>query len=200
VSSKVAGEVASLTNPALDRILDFAGDAGLLVLIHSDINMPFPKPDQEPYPLSQLKALFERHPETTIIWAHLGLGRVVRPAQEQARFIEHMLTDPKFNHVQMDISWNEVAKYATESPEATRRAAVLLNRHPERFLFGTDVVAPTSAEAMLAVYEAYAPLWEQLTPEAKQLITRGNYERLFDQARQKVRAWESVNVSIIGKP
>ena len=28
VSSKVAGETASLTNPALDRILDFAGEVG----------------------------------------------------------------------------------------------------------------------------------------------------------------------------
>src|SRR6185503_15104179 len=32
VSSKVAGDTASLTDPALDRILDFAAEAGLLVL------------------------------------------------------------------------------------------------------------------------------------------------------------------------
>ena len=31
VSSKVSGETASLTNPALDRILDFAAEAGLVV-------------------------------------------------------------------------------------------------------------------------------------------------------------------------
>src|SRR5262245_31498580 len=36
VSSKIPGETASLTNPALDRILDFAGDVGLAVLIHND--------------------------------------------------------------------------------------------------------------------------------------------------------------------
>jgi hypothetical protein len=29
VSAKIAGETASLTNPALDRILDFAGEVGL---------------------------------------------------------------------------------------------------------------------------------------------------------------------------
>ena len=44
VSSKVAGEVASLQDPALDRILDFAGEAGLAVILHSDIDVPFPKP------------------------------------------------------------------------------------------------------------------------------------------------------------
>ena len=31
VSSKVAGDAASLTDPALDRILDFAGEVGLVV-------------------------------------------------------------------------------------------------------------------------------------------------------------------------
>ena len=47
VSAKIAGGAASLTNPALDRILDFAGEAGMVVILHNDINMPFPKPDQE---------------------------------------------------------------------------------------------------------------------------------------------------------
>src|SRR5947209_10461182 len=77
VSSKVAGETASLLNPALDRILDFSAAAGLVVILHNDIDMPFPKPGQEPYQLAQLKDLFSRHPRTTIIWAHAGVGRVV---------------------------------------------------------------------------------------------------------------------------
>src|SRR5262252_4993958 len=38
VSPKVAGEVASLQDPALDRVLDFAAEAGLVVLIHNDID------------------------------------------------------------------------------------------------------------------------------------------------------------------
>ena len=43
VSSKVSGETASLTNPALDRVLDFAAEAGLVVILHNDIDMPFGK-------------------------------------------------------------------------------------------------------------------------------------------------------------
>ena len=48
VSAKISGETASLTNPALDRILDFAAEAGLVVIIHNDIDMPFAKQDAEP--------------------------------------------------------------------------------------------------------------------------------------------------------
>src|SRR5204862_5504272 len=79
VSSKVAGDTASLTDPALDRIFDFAAEAGLVVLLHNDIDMPFAKTGTEPVFLKQMKDLLRRHSKTTIIWAHLGLGRVVRP-------------------------------------------------------------------------------------------------------------------------
>ena len=132
VSSKVAGDTASLTDPALDRLLDFAGEVGLVVILHNDIDMPFAKAGAEPVFLTQMKDLLRRHPKTTIIWAHMGLGRVVHPVQDQAssgaaerspRFreiVESILSDPALSHVYFDISWDEVAKYAVSSPEAIR--------------------------------------------------------------------------------
>ena len=193
VSAKIAGETASVSNPALDRILDFAAEAGLVVILHSDIDMPFPKPDQDPYLVLQMRDLFKRHPKTTIIWAHVGVGRIVRPLAEQAAMIERALNNPELNHVYFDISWDEVAKYAVATPEATKRIADLINRFPDRVLFGTDVVAPKNVEAMTKVYHMYDPLWALLTPDASYKVRIGNYERLFDQARSKVRAWEKAN-------
>ena len=194
VSSKIAGETASLTNPALDRVLDFAGEVGLVVLIHNDADMPFPKPGQDPYQLVQLRDLFKRHPNTTIIWAHCGLGRVVRPVRDQLALVERMLSNPEMSHVYIDISWDEVAKYVVATPESTAAAADVINRHPDRFLFGTDEVAPTDQAKYLKVYDMYKPLFAKLTPEASQKLRIGNYERLFDEARRKVRAWEKANV------
>lgn len=193
VSAKVAGETASLSNPALDKLLDFSGEVGLLVIIHSDMDVPFAKPDSPPAYLTQMKALLARHPHTTIIWAHTGLGRVVRPVHGHAAILEAILSDPQFNHVYFDISWDEVAKYITASPDAVRITANLINRYPDRFLYGSDVVAPTTQEQLLSVYTQYKPLWDALTPEARQKVQKGNYERLFDQARSKVRAWEAAN-------
>ena len=79
VSRKIAGETASLLNPALDRILDFAGEVGLVVLIHNDMDMPFPSRGRNRLPATQMNALLKRHPKTTMIWAHAGLGRIVHP-------------------------------------------------------------------------------------------------------------------------
>jgi predicted TIM-barrel fold metal-dependent hydrolase len=190
VSAKVAGETASLKNPALDRILDFAAEAGLVVLIHNDMDVPFAKPGSEPAYLSQMKSLLTRHPQTTLIWAHTGMGRVVRPVTHHAATIEAILKDPRFNHVYFDISWDEVAKYLLSSPESLRIAADLINRYPDRFLFGTDEVAPDSQEKYLRVYMQYGPLWSLLNKETSEKVRKGNYERLFDRARQNVRAWE----------
>jgi predicted TIM-barrel fold metal-dependent hydrolase len=206
VSSKVAGEIASLTDPALDRILDFAGEAGLVVILHSDVDMPFAKAGAEPVFLTQMKDLLRRHPRTTIIWAHIGLGRVVHPVQGQATsdtaernpthtgVVEAIAGDPTLNHVYFDISWDEVAKYAVSSPEAILKTAAMLNKYPDRFLFGTDNVAPPDQATQLRVYNLWDPIWAKLTDDASRKIRLDNYTRLFDGARTKVRAWEAVNV------
>jgi predicted TIM-barrel fold metal-dependent hydrolase len=202
VSSKVAGDVASLTDPALDRILDYAGETGLVVLIHNDMDVPFAKVGTQPVFLTQMKALLGRHPRTTIIWAHIGLGRIVHPVQSSPSgiaternpnhgvIVESILADPKLRHVYFDISWDEVAKYLLATPETTRRAAAMINRYPDRFLFGSDVVAPKDTTMYYAVFNSYRPLWDQLTPEASEKVRKGNYERLFNAARQRVRAYE----------
>ena len=194
VSSKIAGDVASLTDPALDRVLDFAAETGLVVIMHCDINRPFGVQGKKPVFLQQAEDLFRRHPDASIIWAHTGLGRVVQPVQGHLDMLESMLSDHAFDHVCFDISWDEVAKYVVASPEATQKTAALINRYPDRFLFGSDTVAPSSPEKYYAVYEMYQPLWRALTPEASEKVRKGNYERLFDAARKKVRAWEKSNV------
>jgi predicted TIM-barrel fold metal-dependent hydrolase len=194
VSSKVAGEVASLRDPALDRILDFAAESGLLVLLHNDIDIPFARPGSRPAYLDPMRELFLRHRGSTIIWAHTGLGRVVQPSKDQAQAIEEILKDPRFSQVYFDISWDEVAKHITTNLEGLENAADLVNRYPDRFLFGTDEVAPATQEAYLKVYHQYAPFWARLTPEASEKVRLTNYVRLFDAARKMVRAWEHANV------
>jgi len=192
VSAKVAGETASLRNPALDRLLDFAAEVGLIVLIHNDMDVPFAKPGSEPAYLAQMRSLLARHPNTIIIWAHTGMGRVVRPVTNHAATLAAILQDPAFAHVYFDISWDEVAKYLVASPDTIKIAADLINHYPDRFLFGTDTVAPSDQEQYLKTYNDYRPLWNALDASASEKVRKGNYARLFDQARAKVRAWERV--------
>jgi hypothetical protein len=190
VTPKIGDEIASLNDPALDRILDVAGEIGLLAIIHNDIDAPFPGEGSEPAYLAQMKALLRRHPETKIVWAHVGLGRIVRPVEDHVGIVAAILGDPAFNHVSFDISWDEVAKYLERTPESARLSAELVNRYPDRFLFGTDEVAPDDEQKYFGVYDRFEPLWQLLSDEASQKVRRGNYERMFDEAKGRVRSWE----------
>ena len=161
------------------------------------------KTDAEPAYLAQMKSLLKRHPKATIIWAHVGLGRIVHPVKvsaeaaersaTQLEIVETMLKDPAFAHVSFDISWDEVAKYAVATPESIVRVAAMLNKYPNRFLFGTDTVAPAGPAPYYAVFDMWAPIWRLLTPDASLKVRKGNYERIFDEGRRKVRAWEAAN-------
>jgi amidohydrolase family protein len=192
VSAKIAGEVASLNDPALDHIFDFCAESGLLVILHNDMDTPFAKPGKPPAYLEQMRELIRRHPKTTIIWAHTGMGRIVRPVKDHAAILESLLKE--FDNLYFDISWDEVAKYIVATPESTRIAADLINRYPDRFLFGTDEVAPQDQQKYLKVFNQYAPLLQLLSKEASEKLRKDNYERLFDQARRRVRAWEAANL------
>ena len=67
---------------------------------------------RSPYPVVQLGQLLKRHPKTTIIWAHCGLGRIVHPVQgPDRRSSSARSSNPELAHVYIDISWDEVAKY-----------------------------------------------------------------------------------------
>jgi len=156
--------------------------------------------------LRQAIEVIARHPQTTIIWAHMGLGRVVHPVQSQGsvdvnarripnqiEIVARMLADPRLRHLYFDISWDEVAKYAVRSDETKQATAKLLDRYPDRFLFGTDNVAPPDQAAQLRVFHLWDDIFSQVTPATSLAVRRGNYERLFDAARTKVRAWEQRN-------
>ena len=186
VSAKIAGETASLTNPALDRILDFAGEVGLVVILHNDVDMPFPKPGQDPYQVAAAAGTCSsatRRRRSSGPTAGSGASSTrsrTRSGSSSARS-----RTPSSRTSTFDISWDETAKYLVATPETTQAAADLINRHPDRFLFGTDEVAPTEQAKYLKVYDLYAPLFAKLTPEASEKLRKGNYERLFDEARRE---------------
>ena len=194
VAAKIPGAVASLEDLALDRVLKFAEETGLVVLIHNDIDIPFAKEGAEPAYLNEMKALLKRHPSANIIWAHMGLGRAVRPGTHYWQEIEEILRDPTLSHVYFDISWTEAAKYLVASTEAIKLTTQLIERYSDRFLFGTDAAAPRDQSDYFKIFSQYDPLWKQLTEPTLRKLRLANYERIFDQARGKVRNWERAHV------
>jgi hypothetical protein len=69
-----------------------------------------------------------------------------------------------------------------------------MQRYPNRFLFGSDAAAPANQSKYLKVFYQYEPLWKSLDGETSQKVRLRNYERIFDEARRRVRSWESGHV------
>jgi hypothetical protein len=120
----------------------------------------------------------------TVVWG----GSFIQ--SRSTAMLEAILSDPAMKDVNFDISWDEVAKYIVSTPESLRVSADMINRYPDRFLFGTDEVAPANQEKYLRVHYQYEPLWKARSAEASAKVRKRNYERLFNEGRRKVRAWE----------
>jgi hypothetical protein len=48
---------------------------------------------------------------STLIWAHTGVGPVVRPIQDHVANLEKLLQDSELLHLYFDVSWDEVPTY-----------------------------------------------------------------------------------------
>jgi len=193
VSAKVAGHTASLLNPSLDRILSLAEEVGLVVLLHNDIDTVRPAAGR-PAHFDDLKNLLRAHRGASIVWAHTGLGRFVKPGEGHIGLLKELLDSDEYAHVNFDISWDEVAKWIVADETTLAPWVELIEAHSDRFLFGTDTVAPRTQADYLKAFDVYRALWERLAPETAAKVKKGNYERIFDAARARVRAWEARQV------
>jgi hypothetical protein len=207
----------TLYNPSLKTILDFAGEAGLVVNLHSDVYRAEVTNDgkvvstspREPYSAG-MKHLCTQSPTTTVYWAHAGLGRFVKPASNHLDVVSDIL-DACPNWY-AELSWDLVQVYIVR-PEAGMPPLAewtrFVTKYQNRLLWGSDTVmytrnkiddqgnvtmgAPMPVEEYLAVKDILKPLWDAVGVEVARKVKIDNYVRLFDAAKAKVRAWEAAH-------
>ena len=171
----------------MGKILDFAAKTGLVVILHCDIDAMASNRKAPPAYLDALKNLFNKHPETTIIWAHSGLGRYIKARWNHTELLMSLLDSHP--NLYVDISRNIVARQFLKGKALKRKWKNFLETYSQRILFGSDITSPTHDKYNKAIF-LYKKIWRSLSPPALKNITYKNYKRLFDQARLKVRSWE----------
>ena len=187
VSGKIAGGAANIEDPALGKILEFAQEVGLIVILHCDVDAMISHNEDEPTYLRSLENLFGKYKGTKIIWAHTGLGRYVKARPQHVRFLHRLLS--KYPNLFVDISWDVVVEQFFENQRIHPEWKKFLENHSKKILFGSDVVAPSLAKYETTL-QLYQKIWEEMPKEAVKDMTYSNYKRLFDEARSKVRLWE----------
>lgn len=208
---------STLYNPSLKKILDFAAEAGLVVTLHNDIYHTKIRHDGtidriEPNVtyVDGLQNLCASSPDANVIWAHTGLGRFVAPAADHLALVALVLDRCK--NWTVDISWDLVQQYIIR-PQAGQPSNAewkkFLLSYQDRILYGSDnvfykrarfgpdgAVIPGSRQTLddySAVQRDYEKLWRDVDPAVADKIKHGNYYRLFDEAKRRVRAWEDAH-------
>jgi hypothetical protein len=216
VSEKVAGTPATLNLKGLDDALRFAGQVGISMTVHCDIEpmaadallkakLLYTDDDHakvlegeaarnrsgpQAYYESLLQT-FRANPATPIVWAHgAGLGRFVGPRDNHLELLTRILNDESLNHVMIDISWDQVAAHISANPQSLQAWADVLNAHPERFMFGSDALVPLDAAAYGKTYRDYQNLRELLHPGVEEMIFNKNLKALVDRSKTNRDSWE----------
>lgn len=105
--------------------------------IHADLGN-----DADPFRyLPLMEEGLRLYPENRIVWLHLGLSKELHPydPQRHVEILESLLR--RYPHLVFDISWRVLYDNEFVDPAKRRLYADFMNRWPERFLTGTDLVA-----------------------------------------------------------
>ena len=133
-------ETPRANSEAMDRIYYLAAEYDLPVMIHSNITS---KRERNPLYLPELEESLRDHPQVRFIWAHAGTSKEIHRHQEKLTFlfdeVERLLG--LYPNLYIDLSWTMLEPYLLDSEgEPDPRWLQLVERFPDRFMIGSDVV------------------------------------------------------------
>lgn len=133
-------ETPRANSEAMQRIYLLAAEHDLPVMIHSNITS---KRERNPLYLPELEEALRDHPTVRFIWAHAGTSKEIHRHQEKLDFLFDELKRMLglYPNLFIDLSWTMLEPYLLgEKGEPDPRWVELVNKHPDRFMIGSDVV------------------------------------------------------------
>lgn len=172
-----AGDNNDACGDILKEVYDLAAEYGVPVNVHVEHNEFWGEFGDE------LECALEHNRNTNIIWAHVGdaepevvLGMMERHPNLYA---DLSARNPFFNR---GIPLERQSLTHLDGPlegKLKQGWMVVLERFPDRFLFGTDVDSVERLNIVEQVVDYFHSVLAQLTPETAEKIANGNIRRLL---------------------
>lgn len=182
VTALTEGDTPRANNEALARVYHLAAEFDLPVMLHSNITS---KRERNPLYLVELEEPLRNHPHTRFIWAHAGTSMELHRHQEKLTFlhetVSRLLDD--YPNLYIDLSWTMLKPYLLDERGNADPAWVkLVERHPTRFVLGSDVVGRfgSLADGMAA----FVPFLDALPERVAHQVARDNFLALLPSKRQ----------------
>ena len=140
LTALTSGDTPRANNEAMTRIYHLAAENDLPVMLHSNITS---KRERNPLYLAEVEEPLRNHPHTRFIWAHAGTSKEIHRHQVQMDFLLPTLSRllEAYPNLYIDLSWSMLTPYLLDEAGKPRPEWVkLVERFPERFMLGSDVV------------------------------------------------------------
>jgi predicted TIM-barrel fold metal-dependent hydrolase len=140
LTALTSGDTPRANNEAMTRIYHLAAENDLPVMLHSNITS---KREKNPLYLAEVEEPLRNHPHTRFIWAHAGTSAEIHRHQTELDFLLPTLTRmlEAYPNLFVDLSWSMLTPYLLDEQGKPRQEWLkLVERFPERFMLGSDVV------------------------------------------------------------
>ncbi|MBC3412104.1 amidohydrolase family protein [Pseudomonas sp. SWRI51] len=180
LTALTSGDTPRANNEAMTRIYHLAAEHDLPVLLHSNVTS---KRERNPLYLAEIEEPLRNHPHTRFIWAHAGSSMEIHRHQTQMDFLlpvlSRLLAD--YPNLYVDLSWSVLKPYLLDEHGVPRKAWVeLVERFPERFMLGSDVVG--RFDSIGEQMHGFKPFLDALPQEVARKVARDNFLAVLPKA------------------
>ncbi|SIQ69496.1 Amidohydrolase [Pseudomonas flexibilis] len=167
------GDVPRANNEALRRVYHLAAEYDLPVLLHANITS---KRERNPLYLPEIEEALRNHPHVRFIWAHAGTSMEIHRHQEKLEFLRPTLARllEDYPNLYIDLSWTVLRPYLLDAKgRPDPRWVELVERYPERFMLGSDVVG--SFGSLGELIHDFRPFLDALPAPVARRVARDNF-------------------------
>ncbi len=173
LTALTSGDTPRANNEAMTRIYHLAAENDLPVMLHSNITS---KRERNPLYLAEIEEPLRNHPHTRFIWAHAGTSAEIHRHQTQLDFLLPTLTRmlEAYPNLFIDLSWSMLTPYLLDEQGTPRKEWLsLVERFPERFMLGSDVVGRFNKLGQ--ELHSFKPFLDALPEEVARKVARDNF-------------------------
>ncbi|PSL94245.1 amidohydrolase family protein [Pseudomonas sp. R9.37] len=186
LTALTAGDTPRANNEAMTRIYHLAAENDLPVMLHANITS---KRERNPLYLPEVEESLRNHPHTRFIWAHAGTSKEIHRHQVQMDFLLPTLSRllEAYPNLYIDLSWSMLRPYLLDEAGKPRPEWIkLVERFPERFMLGSDVVG--RFKKLGKEMHRFAPFLDALPEEVARKVARDNFLAVLPKSARDEQA------------
>lgn len=167
------GDVPRANNEALARVYHLAAEFDLPVLLHANVTS---KRERNPLYLAEIEEPLRNHPHVRFIWAHAGTSMEIHRHQKKLDFLLPTLRRllQRYPNLYIDLSWSVLRPYLLdEQGKPDPQWLALVERFPQRFMLGSDVVG--QFDSLPELMASFDPFLDALPEQVARQVARDNF-------------------------